>query len=38
MADLMRARILVVEDNPLNLKLIADVLEFEGFDVMTARS
>jgi DNA-binding response OmpR family regulator len=36
MADLMRARILVVEDNPLNL--IADVLEFEGFDAMTARS
>ena len=34
----MRARILVVEDNPLNLKLIRDVLEFEGFDVLTAQS
>ena len=38
MVELMRARILVVEDNPLNLKLIRDVLEFEGFDVLTARS
>ena len=38
MVDLMGARILVVEDNPLNLKLIRDVLEFEGFDVLTARS
>jgi two-component system, cell cycle response regulator DivK len=35
---LMGARILVVEDNPLNLKLIRDVLEFEGFDVVTAQS
>ena len=34
----MAARILVVEDNPLNLKLIRDVLEFEGFDVLTAQS
>ena len=34
----MGARILVVEDNPLNLKLIRDVLEFEGFDVLTAES
>ena len=34
----MGARILVVEDNPLNLKLIRDVLEFEGFDVLTAQS
>jgi CheY-like chemotaxis protein len=34
----MSARILVVEDNPLNLKLIRDVLEFEGFDVLTAQS
>ena len=38
MVELMGARILVVEDNPLNLKLIRDVLEFEGFDVLTARS
>ena len=34
----MSARILVVEDNPLNLKLIRDVLMFRGFDVITARS
>jgi two-component system cell cycle response regulator DivK len=34
----MGARILVVEDNPLNLKLIRDVLEFQGFDVLTAQS
>ena len=34
----MGARILVVEDNPLNLKLIKDVLEFHGFDVLTAGS
>jgi two-component system, cell cycle response regulator DivK len=34
----MPARILVVEDNPLNLKLIRDVLEFHGFDVLTAQS
>ena len=34
----MGARILVVEDNALNLKLIKDVLEFQGFDVVTARS
>ncbi len=30
------ARILVVDDNPTNLKLASDVLEFEGFDVMRA--
>jgi two-component system cell cycle response regulator DivK len=34
----MSARILVVEDNALNLKLIRDVLEFRGFDVVTAQS
>jgi two-component system cell cycle response regulator DivK len=34
----MRARILVVEDNQLNLKLVKDVLEFEGFEVLTAQS
>ena len=34
----MAARILVVEDNQLNLKLIRDVLVFEGFDVLTAQS
>ena len=31
-------RILVVEDNPLNVKLIRDVLEFCGFEVLTAQS
>ena len=34
----MAARILVVEDNPLNLKLMRDVLEFQGFEVLTAKS
>ena len=32
----MTTRILVVEDNPLNLKLVRDVLEFRGFEVATA--
>lgn len=31
-------RILVVEDNPLNLKLIRDVLVFKGYEVIEARS
>jgi two-component system cell cycle response regulator DivK len=31
-------RILVVEDNPLNLKLVRDVLQFAGYDVIEARS
>jgi two-component system, cell cycle response regulator DivK len=30
--------ILVVEDNEKNLKLVRDVLQFEGYDVMEARS
>jgi two-component system cell cycle response regulator DivK len=34
----MSTRILVVEDNPLNLKLMKDVLEFQGFEVLTAKS
>jgi CheY-like chemotaxis protein len=34
----MVARVLVLEDNPLNLKLIKDVLEYQGFDVRTAAS
>ena len=29
---------LVVEDNPLNVKLIRDVLEYQGFDGLTATS
>jgi CheY-like chemotaxis protein len=31
-------RILVVEDNDLNLKLVRDVLQHAGFDVVVARS
>lgn len=31
-------RILVVEDNPINLKLIRDVLVFQGYEVIGARS
>jgi|RhiMetdeSRZDD1v2_1073273.scaffolds.fasta_scaffold05713_14 two-component system cell cycle response regulator DivK len=31
-------RVLVVEDNPLNLKLLRDVLIHAGFDVVEARS
>jgi two-component system cell cycle response regulator DivK len=31
-------RILVVEDNPLNLKLVREVLQFAGYDVIEARS
>ena len=32
------ARILVVEDNPLNLKLVRDVLTAFGYDVVAAQS
>ena len=31
-------RILVVEDNPKNLKLVRDVLEFAGYEVIEATS
>jgi two-component system, cell cycle response regulator DivK len=31
-------RILVVEDNPLNLKLVRDVLQFAGYHVLEAQS
>ena len=31
-------RILVVEDNPLNLKLVRDVLDAAGYDVVSAMS
>lgn len=34
----MSAKILVVDDNELNLELAADVLELEGFEVRTAGS
>ena len=32
----MRAKILVVEDNPINLKLVSDLLEFEGHEMLRA--
>jgi len=32
------SRVLLVEDNPLNLKLVRDVLVHAGFDVVEARS
>lgn len=31
-------RILVVEDNPLNLKLVRDVLQYAGYEVTEART
>jgi CheY-like chemotaxis protein len=32
----MSAKILVVDDNPTNLKLVSQVLEFEGYEILTA--
>ncbi|MEO6569556.1 MAG: response regulator [Opitutaceae bacterium] len=32
----MSAKILVVDDNPTNLKLVSDLLEFEGHDILKA--
>ena len=32
----MSAKILVVDDNPINLKLVSDVLEFEGHNILKA--
>lgn len=32
----MNAIILVVDDNPINLKLVTDVLEFEGYQILKA--
>ncbi|WP_151081506.1 response regulator [Nocardioides cynanchi] len=34
----MTTRILVVEDNPLNFKLVRDVLEYAGYEVVGAGS
>jgi CheY-like chemotaxis protein len=31
-----KARLLVVDDNPTNLKLVSDVLEFDGFEILRA--
>lgn len=33
-----RRRVLVVEDNPPNLKLVGDVLQYAGYDVIAAQS
>ena len=33
-----RNRILVIEDNPKNMKLVRDVLEYSGFEVLEATS
>jgi two-component system cell cycle response regulator DivK len=33
-----RRRILVVEDNPLNLKLVRDVLQVAGYDIIEAHT
>lgn len=38
MSDQPPARILVVEDNPKNLKLAVDVLTFSGYDVRAAET
>ena len=35
---MMARRILVVEDNPKNLKLVRDVLQYSGFEVAEAQS
>ena len=32
----MRAKILVVDDHPTNLKLVSDILEFEGYEILHA--
>jgi CheY-like chemotaxis protein len=32
----MSTTILVVDDNPTNLKLVSDVLEFEGYNILKA--
>ena len=32
----MSAKILVVDDNPTNLKLVSDLLEFEGYEMLKA--
>lgn len=32
----MRARILIIEDNPLNLQLVRDILEYRGHEIEVA--
>jgi len=34
----MEKKILVVEDNPLNLELVIDLLEIEGYDILQAET
>jgi len=35
--DNRQIKILVVDDNPTNLKLVSDVLEFEGYEILKAK-
>jgi CheY-like chemotaxis protein len=32
------ARILVVEDNPMNMELVVDLLKLQGYDVLSAKT
>ena len=32
----MSMKILVVDDNPTNLKLVSDLLQFEGYEILKA--
>ena len=32
----MNAKVLVVDDNPMNVKMLADILTFKGYQVVTA--
>jgi two-component system, cell cycle response regulator DivK len=32
----VKTKILVVDDNPTNLKLVSDLLEFEGYEILQA--
>jgi two-component system, cell cycle response regulator DivK len=34
----VRGRILIVEDNELNLKLLNDILEYQGYETIVARN
>ena len=32
----MSSKILVIDDNPINLKLVSELLEFEGHEILKA--
>ncbi|MBK5105428.1 MAG: response regulator, partial [Burkholderiales bacterium] len=32
----MSAKVLVVDDTPMNVKMLADILAFKGYEVLTA--